>query len=1575
MDIKEDQTAPIGRNEVAETVQSNQQDAIHLLVTKIMNYLNEKRDAYNGIVSSIIFMIDSKDDELVGCLKKSLIEFITSNPMRFGGKVFISKALYRLTSERPQFVVDLFEQIINTTQEWATHFCEKSQVLHVQIIALKAISQAEQRTKTKLSSLTQEHIDKLCNEAMLSCDDSTKIDTLCLILESRSTTKVLEERELEMFKLSFQDALSLQEPALRQVFLAVTNKLLKRVKDSLRVVMRESHKFSDEDRHIIGTRYTSFLQWLVCFCLDSIYCSAYFGSFILTMSTLKLVIEHVTFSDENLPIKQLFSNRRCYDSILSCLNDSFEENKILALDILLRLPNNEEFINDKNLESLEHIAYHLVSSVNPAHSLTCQYVFKLIVGLKQKQLGAKATKNQLLLQYLTELIRLVESGIEDTRKNSVVALKHNAIYPKLSCIRALLNEVDIDDLNSNREEWTHLASRMVNASIEACQAISFIVCNLNPETIGHLPMDLKPIDAEALSKSLNISLNISDGQLQTITSQMLLISGWKTIKECSLSMGAMCTYFWWPKERIKGKRQKYPGLKTDPILNSSDIKKIVDFFDHYLRNLRHRGAFEQAYNGFIMVTKRIWHDQKFKSLLTATLMEIMNDFKNEETVLNDKKVECLKAYVTRRSAGLPFIVQAILNSEHKHDSKTLRWVMDCLFDILDNPKSETYQRIHCLNILKALIKESSLGEKVIPYIEKTFAITMESFKSDLFPIRNCANMLLKATVDRTFGVNRLRDDIHKRNKLSFERFFNECRDLHPKMLKLLEEGVEDRRCLAAVHSVFIILFRLKPSLNPNEGFNCDKIIKPFIKPILELTYTCPDFKLRELAARLAVQLEIYCDDIHDLNTFKKHIQDLANVIFADLQDYDRNRLHGALILTKNWIERFKLTNDLGHKKLILDFAQQVVKKILLSNNFQQQKTTCGFIKMAALDVTESYCLVQPEERNLWLIDLYPSIKNLALVGIMPRESQSEFHLESLIFKYVTIILMSNCFTYTTEFNNDMGKPDQVLDIMADIITMPSNRLFSVSLQASFIRLLRQLICESSDDFFDKLFDNLDLDSTAAHMTPFDKLKQKSENDFEQERWARYCGQIELKRHITESLLPPIKRLFNFTYYDEFKSRSKDSMVFSSKFSNTPRGVELMALAYNTWDLFDLGKNLIWQQEGEKTINKIDFLSKFIRSLPDCDIKCLAMLCVSKLFNYELMQISNGSVKLSQDSLDIRILEDFTGVLDELADGHHSFVIRETCSEVLNQCLKIALEKKCDLLQRSLMNLLSALIKLCQDEEHEIRQCSFRIMTKLRSITSVSNDDKVHALAPASRLNNLIALVTTELFDPSNCQDIINCFELSMRIIFNHTKNFSTTLNEEREILFDKTKLNTFADHVATIQGTLYGLRSFFRRCYQRNECTKVNLNSLRLSHDVLRELETVYELANDNNTGDYSWRLKKSVLSSTSNTFSESRSEKEHGTKQVDTNNATVDRILCNVVESLNYFSAGYWNMLTDTDYPYHELSLFKRFAFVKFVLECTGYETQNKRINTEIQEKLQRIVRESCSTTMLCKCLSLLNG
>jgi hypothetical protein len=100
--------------------------------------------------------------------------------------------------------------------------------------------------------------------------------------------------------------------------------------------------------------------------------------------------------------------------------------------------------------------------------------------------------------------------------------------------------------------------------------------------------------------------------------------------------------------------------------------------------------------------------------------------------------------VTRRSAGRPYAIQAIL-SANPTSKKLLDKTMIFLFSVIeaDVTRNEHHDlpQVHALNIMKLLVHDSVLVIGMSRFYEKIFQVCLQQFKSSYFPITNCAGYL------------------------------------------------------------------------------------------------------------------------------------------------------------------------------------------------------------------------------------------------------------------------------------------------------------------------------------------------------------------------------------------------------------------------------------------------------------------------------------------------------------------------------------------------------------------------------------------------------------------------------------------------------------------------------------------------------------------------------------------------------------------------------------------------------------------------------------------------------------------
>ncbi|KAL8185314.1 UNVERIFIED_CONTAM: hypothetical protein K2H54_045718 [Gekko kuhli] len=72
--------------------------------------------------------------------------------------------------------------------------------------------------------------------------------------------------------------------------------------------------------------------------------------------------------------------------------------------------------------------------------------------------------------------------------------------------------------------------------------------------------------------------------------------------------------------------------------------------------------------------------------------------------------------------------------------------------------------VHALNILRALFKDTRLGENIIPYVADGMQAAILGFTSSLWAVRNSSTLLFSTLITRIFGVKRGKDENSKKNR-------------------------------------------------------------------------------------------------------------------------------------------------------------------------------------------------------------------------------------------------------------------------------------------------------------------------------------------------------------------------------------------------------------------------------------------------------------------------------------------------------------------------------------------------------------------------------------------------------------------------------------------------------------------------------------------------------------------------------------------------------------------------------------------------------------------------------------------
>nr|CAD7573860.1 unnamed protein product [Timema californicum] len=353
------------------------------------------------------------------------------------------------------------------------------------------------------------------------------------------------------------------------------------------------------------------------------------------------------------------------------------------------------------------------------------------------------------------------------------------------------------------------------------------------------------------SEHLQVISEGVESPVLNVTAQMVLLCSWRTVKEVSLLLGELaelapiitrrlitCTMKGTPA--LRRVAQRFPPAPpvmavirspshmagswcrrpTDDnpecgLITEEQLLSIGDHFTTLLAETKHRGAFEQAYVGFCKLCSRLWFHSagRLHQLPAMWLGDLMAAITGGAGG---------KLCATRRSAGVPFMVQALVTTQLRTGGgpSCFQQSMSTLLDLASQSGTCVVEaRTHALNILRALYRNSALGELVTPYVAEGVIAAVKGFRGNTWAERNSATLLFSALMTRIFGVQRSRHTLNARNKMTGRVFFHRYPQLFDFLLKELgtlsstmtQGGSQTLELHPSLYPVLLLLARLYPS--------------------------------------------------------------------------------------------------------------------------------------------------------------------------------------------------------------------------------------------------------------------------------------------------------------------------------------------------------------------------------------------------------------------------------------------------------------------------------------------------------------------------------------------------------------------------------------------------------------------------------------------------------------------------------------------------------------------------------------------------------------------------------------------
>ncbi|XP_034407358.1 thyroid adenoma-associated protein [Cyclopterus lumpus] len=784
----------------------------------------------------------------------------------------------------------------------------------------------------------------LLQQALVHKHDQVRMDALGLVCESHRSTEAVTSQEMDLIRHFLLPNLNSQAPGVRQQTVSLLRKLLCRMKDSTlllqkRLVQEREQEQREGDQRTLHL-YKEFLRWLCEKLLEVLLPGSSFSKCLMSLHLLCLLGELFTFSTgpDVFALGEAVTSAHA-QNVLYCIASNFLEVKQLTSTLLRQLPPSAVGLQvQERTRGVLQAALDLSTSTKPFDSVTAAHLLNLLLhqsdlqpnlgpallhcaqerGLEFRppssspatQPSEAVTLELNALAVVQFLLHRLQSEVARSKSSLLQAAASYPLYGRVHCITAVLQHLHTESL-SQTEQWRCVVSELVAVCYSMSDVVSPVVQSSSPE--GLIPMDtgseasaglqrilqeIQPRDTnDFFTSARELDTHCVDDRTQTthtpsantgaegyrVTAQMVLVCCWRSMKEVAMLLGQLCQSM-----PLRCAADTHSGLITE-----EQVEGVGLYFRQQLLQSRHRGAFELAYVGFVRLTDMLCRSGSpaLQQLPARWLSEVLEEVKSSDP--------SSKLCATRRSAGIPFYIQALLSSEPKSSSccllkMTMRELIALAVPSANRTTdSSTVPQVHALNILRALYRDTRLGENVIPFVSDGMQAAVLGFTSPVWAVRNSSTLLFSTLITRIFGVKKGKDEHSKKNRMTGREFFTRFPALYPFLLNQLEEAaatVESDSGQVKLHpSLFLLLLvlsRLYPS--PMDGSSSPLGLAPFMPFIIRCGRSAV-YRTREMAARALVPFVLVTQvpsTVHAL------LQELPAQPGPEIQ---HNHLHGTLL--------------------------------------------------------------------------------------------------------------------------------------------------------------------------------------------------------------------------------------------------------------------------------------------------------------------------------------------------------------------------------------------------------------------------------------------------------------------------------------------------------------------------------------------------------------------------------------------------------------------------------------------------------------------------------------------------------
>ncbi|XP_046351376.2 thyroid adenoma-associated protein homolog [Haliotis rufescens] len=788
---------------------------------------------------------------------------------------------------------------------------------------------------------------QLLTEALYSRDEEVRGEAVAFLCITMKQTELLTEKEVDLLKSGLPLCLRVDSAPFRQNLASSMKKLMIRLRNGCLAGIKKKQ----QERELV--RSLGFLDWLHGTLMDSLLPGASFQRRKTCLEILNVIYDTLVYvPGGGTPLRGQAQERcvqivdyahrlglcdffswRSMVAVCSCITDGADEVQELSAELLMRFfpwsaPRQRGYHPGELACHLLRTAIHLCSSPRPyetqSGALICNIVFVKYAGEQgavfSRESGGGFTctltaSSQAHPQFLQLLLGEIQQSLVLAKTNLVLASRQSSIHGLIQaitlCLKSRQAHCDLDLPES-------LLLDLLKVNVKVIQMTLSV-------TSGGNEKESCPSFAELGVALDSLVSGEREGESLSLTPQFQFMLSW-----CWVNLKESCTCL----GEVTASLVSFRTSERPTWL--SELQGVGQMYVQVLTSCRIRGAIEGCRHGFLRYCSALMScDEPALAAIPADILyQIMSSLESN----------LMSVSVTRRSAGLPVIVQVIAQAEQRRrQHRLLTQSVVTLFRLASAPfmpqadQTQDVCQVHALNILKALFGDATLVLSLMPRFTEVLLIIFDGFESPSWAIRNAATQLFGTMVSRMFGPRGKAGTSQK--MMTFQELSAHYPHLPTAMLSRLETPCTNVDSVDNLHPSLFLVLTLLASLGPEESQSTDQIERVFREKI-SLSLHSPVYTLRELSARAAVtfipldsgeqealklvaSLPTSCDQIQGHNLLHGALLCAEKLILS--REFNKKFRHRLLtaVLDKSWIH-----TELRHCPLIAAKYVQIIKHLI-----------------------------------------------------------------------------------------------------------------------------------------------------------------------------------------------------------------------------------------------------------------------------------------------------------------------------------------------------------------------------------------------------------------------------------------------------------------------------------------------------------------------------------------------------------------------------------------------------------------------------------------------------------------------